>query len=169
MTIAPQLEQIMIPEELVAALKAEERLLRELGTALGRQRAGVAADDPTAIEMATHTISRIVLTLEEARRRRERLMQLGNGGMPASLEQLDATAGAADGLAAARLALRDAAVATVRDLTINQKILRGALRAGDAYLQALFSSVSEALPAYSPAAILPERTTARGVVVNRNA
>jgi len=71
------------------------------------------------------------------------------------------------GLAAARAAVRDAATAAVRDLALNQSILRGALKAGDAYLQALFASVSDVVPAYTQAHNSRERMVQSGVVVNR--
>lgn len=140
----------------LAALALERRLLEELETALADQRAGVAADSPAAIESANHQVSRVVRTLDAARLRREQLIAALPAGNPPSPE-----------IDAGRAALRAAAVTTVQSLTLNQKILRHALKAGDRYLQALFSRANEPLPAY---AVLPAAPSApRGVVVNRSA
>lgn len=155
--------------ELVAALRAEEKLLAELSTALSAQRDSVARNDAIGIETATHLVSRAVLTLDEARRRREQLAQLLTDGEVVALERLEDLTGPIPGFVAARAAVRAAAYATVRDLTLNQTILRGALRAGDAYLQTLFASVADISPAYTQASVQHERTATSGVVVNRRA
>ena len=151
----------------VRALRAEESLLRELCSVLAAQRDGIARDDSGSIETATHGVSRTVLTLDETRRRREQITRLLTNGEYTPLEQLESVIGPVAGLAAARTAVRDAATAAVRDLALNQSILRGALKAGDAYLQALFASVSDVVPAYTQAHNSRERMVQSGVVVNR--
>ncbi|HEY3934495.1 MAG TPA: hypothetical protein VGL65_07725 [Gemmatimonadales bacterium] len=151
---------------ILAAMRAEAALLGELCDALATQRDGIAADDSAVIESATHRVSRAVLTLDEARRRREQLSQILAGGDAVPLDRLEESTGPIPGLAPVRVALRAAAQATVRDLALNQAILRGALRAGEAYLQALFSSVADKVPAYTATA---NPRTPRGVVVNRRA
>jgi hypothetical protein len=152
---------------ILAAMRTEVALLGELCGALATQRDGIARDDAPLIEAATHRVSRAVLTLDEARRRREQLTQLFSGGDIVPLERLEEESGSPiPGFAAMRGSLRAAAQATVRDLALNQAILRGALRAGDAYLQALFASVADVVPAYT--ASRNPRAPA-GVVVNRRA
>lgn len=162
-------EPVVDGESVVAALRAEEQLLVELCRALADQRDGISRDDSAGIETATHGVSRAVMTLDEARRRREQLIQLLTDGEPTPLEQLESVIGSVPGLAAARAAVRNAAKTAVRDLALNQAILRGALRAGDAYLQALFASVGEMSPGYTPAPIPRGRPAPSGVVVNRRA
>jgi flagellar FlgN protein len=161
-------EPVVDGETVVAALRAEEQLLVELCNALTAQRDGIARDDSAAIETATHGVSRAVMTLDEARRRREQLIQLLTEGERTPLEQLESMIGPVPGLSAARAAVRNAAKTAVRDLSLNQSILRGALRAGDAYLQALFASVGDQPSVYT-AAPRPHDTAPSGVVVNRRA
>lgn len=162
-------EPVLDGESVVVALRAEEELLVELCRALADQRDGIARDDSAGIETATHGVSRAVMTLDEARRRREQMIQLLTDGDPTPLEKLEAIIGPVPGLGAARAAVRNAAKTAVRDLALNQSILRGALRAGDAYLQALFASVGEQSPAYTPAPHPRDRSAPSGVVVNRRA
>ena len=154
---------------LLTAMRGEERLLIELCQALARQRAGVAADDPAAVEAATHQVSRTVLTLDQARRRREQLTQLLGGGELLPLDQLELRIGTIAGLVDLRRSLREAATAAVRDLALNQSILRGAIRAGDSYLQSLFASVAGAPSSYTRAAKRTPAPAVSGVVVNRRA
>lgn len=154
---------------LIGAMALEERLLGDLRTALARQRAGIADDDPATLDAATLIVSRAVLTLEQARRRREQMVQLLTGGEPATLQAVEELSGEIDGLTAARESLRATAQAAVRELALNQAILRRALRSGDAYLQSLFASVTDTSTAYAPREGLIESATRSGVVVNTRA
>jgi len=162
-------EQEIEGHAVVVALRAEEALLKELSSALTAQRDGIARDDTASVETATHGVSRAVLTLDEARRRREQLTSVLTNGDATPLENLEMITGPIAGLAAARAAVRNAATAAVRDLALNQSILKGALRAGDAYLQTLFASVGELSPGYTPAPSSRERVAQSGAVVNRRA
>ena len=156
--------------ELTAALVHEHRLIEELREALVRQRAGVAADDPAAIEHSVHAIGRTLLTLDEARRRRVSLTALVGGRAGATLADLDATVEALPAsFAAAREAVRRAAEATARDVAINQTVLRRALEAGDAFLQQLFSSASDPMPVYAPGPRPTETRPGGGLLLNRTA
>jgi hypothetical protein len=155
--------------QVITAIQAEERLLAELRGALERQRAGIAADDTPAIDAATHAVSRAVLTLDEARRRREQLVQVVSGGESSGLEGIERFLGEVPGLTAARRAVRRAAEETVRELSLNQAILRRAMRTGDAYLQALFSSVSGPASHYLPQDGMPDTPTPSGVVLDAQA
>lgn len=131
---------------LVAAVVEEHGQLVKLRRALATQREGVAAGSPETVETASHRVAHAVMTLDEARRRREDLVaHLGVRGN-ARLDALDAHHGPIAGLAEARAALRDEAAAVLRDLEVTQEVLQRALRAGDAYLQSLFASVTDAYP-----------------------
>jgi len=138
-------------DELTSALAHELRLIDDLRQALMRLRAAVASDDPEAIESSVHAIERTLLTLEEARRRRGALIALIAGNSAIALGDLEAHLGlsAPDDFVAAREAIRRSAEATSRELAINQTILRRALEAGDAFLQQLFSSTVDPMPAYT--------------------
>lgn len=152
------------------AILNEHQLLSELRRALAQQRSGVATGDPATLEAASQAVSRAILTLDEARRRREQMVQLVSNGRPVRLEHLESVAGPVPGLPAARQALRDEAEAAVRELGETQELLQAAIRAGDAYLQSLFASVTAASRPYAPAvhAHAPVRAAA-GLLVNRRA
>lgn len=153
---------------LVSAVQEEHRHLVALRAALAAQRDGVAAGNPEAVEAASHRVARAVMTLDEARRRREDLVaHLGRRGN-ARLDALEAHLGPIDGLAPARAALREEASAVLRDLELTQDVLQTALRAGDAYLQSLFASVTDAYPAAAEGrTAAPAAETGR--LVNREA
>lgn len=158
------------PEPLVVAIMNEQQLLSELRRALAQQRSGVATGDPATLEAASQAVSRAILTLDEARRRREQMVQLASNGRPVRLEHLESVAGPVPGLAASRQALRAEAEAAVRELGETQELLQAAIRAGDAYLQSLFASVTVASRSYAPAVHAPAPArAAAGLLVNRSA
>jgi hypothetical protein len=139
-------------DELTSALAYELRLIDDLRQALMRQRAAIASDDPDALESSVHAIGRTPLTFEEAGRRRGALVALIAGNSAIALTDLEAHLGFSvpDDFVATREAVRRAAEATSRELAINQTILRRALEAGDAFLQQLFSSTADPIPASTP-------------------
>jgi hypothetical protein len=133
--------------DLAGALVQEQRLIEELRQALLRQRAGVATGDPELIDGSVYVIARTLLTLEEARRHRASLTAAVIGRPGVTLSDLESFVGALPApLLAAREAVRRVAEATAHDLAINQRVLRRALEAGDAFLQQLFSSASDSRP-----------------------
>lgn len=132
--------------DLAGALVQDQRLIEELRQALLRQRAGVAIGDPELIDGSVYAIARTLLTLEEARRRRALLTAAVIGRPGVALSDLESFVGVLPApLLAAREAVRRAAEATAHDLAINQRVLRRALEASDAFLQQLFSSVSDTM------------------------
>ncbi len=151
--------------DVLQSVVGERVLLARLRAALERQRAGVASGDATAIEQASHEVARAVLTLDNARRRREQMMSLLSEDHPVRLDTLEQFTGPIDGLAAGRAALRSEAEAVIADLALTQQVLQGALRAGDAWLQALFGTLNETGPGYRPEPAL----TAGGHLLNRTA
>ncbi len=165
---APAMETTSVGgEDLVAALHLEARLLTELRKSLAQQRAGVADSDADLLDASTRAVSRTVLTLEEARRRRARLSQLIAAG------EADADEAPHDpidppGFATARVELRQIAADTIRELSLNQLILKRAIRAGDACLQEMFGA-GEPSAGYAANSRQTVSAVAGGVVVNRRA
>lgn len=153
---------------LVAAVVEEHAQLVKLRGALAAQREGVAAGSPETVETASHRVAHAVMTLDEARRRREDLVaHLGVRGN-ARLDALEAHHGPITGLADARAALRAEAAAVLRDLEVTQEVLQSALRAGDAYLQSLFASVTDAYPTTADTRAAPA-VSETGRLLNREA
>lgn len=169
MSVISDASTMVSGEDLVAAMALEERLLGDLRNALARQREGVSEDDPATLDAATLIVSRSVLTLEQARRRREQIMQLLTGGEPATYSVIEELTAEVPDLATARQSLRNEAQLAVRELALNQAILARALKAGDAYLQTLFASVTDAGAEYGQHAGVKERPTPSGVVLNTRA
>ncbi len=127
-------------EDLAVALQDEARVVKELGATLKRQRDMVAANDYQAVEDSVLAMSRITLTLEEARRRRMSLTATITGGSVGlgELEQyLDDDM--PENVVTARDALRTAAARAAEEIAVSQRVLRGAIDAGHDYLQRLFS------------------------------
>jgi hypothetical protein len=131
--------------ELESALSEERALIEDLGQVLLRQREGVAADDPELVEATGHAISRTLLTLEEARRRRTALITLVIGNPGIALEDLQPHLGIPlpAGLMEARAQVRRAGEAIAADVAINQDVLSRALEAGEAFRQQLFSEAAQ--------------------------
>ena len=155
------------PKDLAAAIAQEARLLGSLRESLLEQRAGVAHNQRDTIEKSVEAISRGLLTLEEARRRRAALLALVSEGEASTMGELERRLGPAfpPALTEVRGALRDAAQGLAREVAINQHILRKALQAGDAFLQRLFSSATAPSPVYGAS----ERAAgpAGGLLLNR--
>jgi hypothetical protein len=136
---------------LAGALVQEQRLIEELRQALLRQRAGMATGDPELIHGSDYAIARTRLTLEEARRRRASLAIAVVGRPGVALSDLESFVGVLPApLLAAREAVHRAAEITAQDLAINQRMVRQALEAGDAFLQQLFSSAADNRPSDPP-------------------
>lgn len=130
--------------DLAGALVQEQRLIEELRHALLRQRAGMASGDPELIDGSDYAIARTRLTLEEAWRRRDSLASAIVGRPGVELSELESFVGVLPApLLAAREAVRRAAEVTAQDLAINQRMVRQALEAGDAFRQQLFSSAAD--------------------------
>jgi hypothetical protein len=133
-------------EPLVVAIMNEHQLLGELRRALAQQRTGVSSGDPATLEAASHAVSRAILTLDEARRRREQLVELAGEGRPVRLEHIESVAGPVPGLAESRQALRAEAQAAMTNTCCNPKA--SSVRKGS------FSSTGATLPTASVFSIL---------------
>ena len=157
-------------QDVLQSVTGEEHLLRVLRDGLRSQRVAVASGDTVALEIASQAVASAALTLDNARRRREDLMQLLSGGKAVRLDTLERFAGPINGMSEARARLRIEAEAVVTDLALTQDVLQGALRAGNAYLQSLFSSVAEVTPSYlGPMSAGQSQSEAGGFLINRRA
>jgi hypothetical protein len=154
--------------DLAGALIQEQRFIEELRQALLRQRAGMASGDSELIDESVYAITRTLLTLEEARRRRRASLTAAVMGRPdVALSDLESFIGVLPApLLAAREAVRRAAEATAHDLAINQRVVRQAHEVGDAFLQRLFSSASDPMavpiPSLRPADSRPSDLPLQG-------
>lgn len=139
-------------DDLVAALDHETRLLDELRRALLQQRAGVASNDTGQIESSIQAMGRTLLTLNEARERRETLVRAAVGAPSSSLGDLEnALSGTLpEAVHRARTSARRSGAAVAREVAINHHIVRRALDAGETFIQLLFSSVADPNPSYVP-------------------
>jgi hypothetical protein len=167
-TMEPRHHQL---QELAAELERETALVEQLRDALVQQRAGVAASSAEAVEASVDAVGRILLTLEEARRRRAALVGALAGDGPPALDRIEAALRAPlpATLEQARARLRRAAREVTMETAINREVLRRALEAGEAFLQELFSSADAPAPVYhAPDAGEPKRTAA-GVLLDRKA
>jgi hypothetical protein len=157
-------------DALAQALADEGRATEELIAALRRQRAGVAASDYRQVDESVRAMSRILMTLDEARKHRTALATRITDGKPVPLAKLEEHLGAPlpEPLAAVREAVCRSAELAANEIAINQRVLRRALESGDAFLQRLFSTLAPTGGVYgSPA----RQTEPEGgsVLLNRTA
>ena len=152
----------------MTALQVECRVLESLSEALARQRAGVAADDAAQVDAATHAVSRSLLTLEEAKRRRSELVEALGGARGGQLASLEDVLGPMPRFTEARENLRARADQVVQELAVNQKVLQRAVRSGEAYLQAMFAPDTGLSSGYASTRD-PADCPARGVLLNKSA
>ena len=153
--------------ELEAALTRETEIVEELREALIRQREGVASTSADQVNASVDAIGRILLTLDEARRRRGGMIGALTGDPTARLDSLDARLGFAlpESCDRSRVALRRAAERVAQEVSINRGVLRHAVEAGEAFLQALFSTTAG--PAVYEQHERPEKPP--GMLLNRRA
>lgn len=127
-------------EELLArAFDEEVGLLRSLDEVLGRQRDSVARDDLEGVNASVGDAQRVLLTLGQARRRRETLILALCGEPAASLRHLEGVLGDTlpPELVEARDRLVETADAVARTLRVNDRILAGAAASGRALMKSL--------------------------------
>lgn len=153
--------------ELSRALDHESRIVEELRDTLIRQREAVASTSADAVNATVDAVGRILMTLDEARRRRAVIVGALTGDPATRLDRLEATVPEVPAeLAESRRKWREAAATVAREVTINRGVLRRALESGDAFLQALFSTTATGTPVYGTR----ERDESPpGVLLNRRA
>ena len=128
-------------DALFDALVDEGRALQSLQGVLETQRQAVAENDRTAIEESVHAIGRVLLILDEARRRRQTLVEHLSGRGDVPLSQLEDAFGEPlpDQVREAFLAVRTIGQNLRREVTINKHIIDRTLQIGDRFLQRLFT------------------------------
>jgi hypothetical protein len=126
-------------DSLTDALLTERRLLDELIGVMRRQRAAVGQDDLQLVDDSVFSTHRILVTLNEARRRRRSLNALIGEREDLGIHALDEVLGTkmTDALRDARDQLHLAARTLSREVSLNRRVLRDALASGDAYARAL--------------------------------
>lgn len=136
--------------DLTRALAREASAVRELREALVRQRAGVSVDSIADVHVSCDDIGRVLVALEAARRHRGLLLAALVPGGERTLEALASELGGSlpPELAEAALALRREAEATAREASVNRTVLERTVEAGEAFLQALFTSTNLPEPVY---------------------
>ncbi|MGH7741977.1 MAG: flagellar export chaperone FlgN [Candidatus Eiseniibacteriota bacterium] len=155
-------------EALTSSLARELALVRELRDALRHQRGGIAANRTDMVEDSIQQVGRILVSLEEQRRGRSQLLESMSGAPAESMSWIDALPTRPIALDGVRRELRDAAREVAHEVAVNHEVLRRSVEAGEAYLQALFSSVRGVEPCYRPGeATAAEPAT--GVIMNRRA
>lgn len=158
-------------DECVNALIDEGRTLQRLAAVLDSQRAGVSANDPRAIEESVHAMGRILLTTDEARRRRRALLALSGAPEDLPLSALESVFGdpLPESLATARQSVWATAMAVRREVAINHRIISRALQAGDSFLRRLFAETADQPSVYRSESAGHAPEPAGGVIVNRQA
>lgn len=129
---------------LVDSLRSEARLLGDLAQIMRRQRESVAKDDLQGVDDSVFSTHRVLVTLQEARRRRRAinhvlgesedlsvvaLQEFFNGELPSSV-------------ADAAAALRESAVALQQEVAVNRRVLKEAIAAGDRQVQMLVGAAT---------------------------
>ena len=136
--------------ELAALLDREAVAAEQLVAVLLEQRGAVAANQPEAVNATVDAIGRILLALTEARERRAALNLEIAGEREVPLDRLVERLGVplSREFVEARVRLRRAAEDVTREATINRAVLGRTLQAGQAWLQALFSTAFDPTPGY---------------------
>ncbi len=129
-------------EALADAMGSEKRLIDELISIMRRQRSAVAVDDLQGVDDSVFATHRVLVTLNEARRRRRALNRMLGEREDISIDALDEVLGArmTDALRAVRDGLQLSARALSQEVAINRQVLRQALATGEAYVRTLTGS-----------------------------
>lgn len=116
-------------DSLTDALTTEHRLLDDLIAVLRRQRSAANADDLQSVDESLYAAHRVLVTLNEARRRRRALNTLIGERENIGIHALDEALGArmTPALRDARDGLCSAAVVLSREVALNRRILRETL------------------------------------------
>ena len=124
---------------LVDALRDEARMLDALAAIMRAQRDAVGTDDIDAVDQSVFATHRVLVNLNEARRRRRQLNNLLGESDDLSVPALEEFFGGeppADVRAAADH-LADAGRGLQREVEINRRVLRQAIERGDRYVRTL--------------------------------
>jgi hypothetical protein len=152
--LLPATRTVVSPvDSLTDALNTERRLLEELIGVMRRQRSAVGDDDLQSVDDSVFATHRVLVTLNEARRRRRALNTLIGQREDLGIHGLDEALGPrmTRALREARDQLHDAARALSHEVSLNRRILREALAHGDAYARTLAGAEKSPTYAAQPA------------------
>ena len=147
MRAAPVAHTLGSATALADALRDETRLLESLAAIMRAQRDAVGTDDIDAVDQSVVATHRVLVNLNEARRRRRQLNSLLGESEDLSVPALEAFFGGeppADVRVAAD-ALADAGRALQREVEINRRVLRQAIERGDKHVRTL-TGTDNAMP-----------------------
>ena len=136
----PVLRTVLSPvDSLTEALVAERRLIDDLISIMRKQRNAVGDDDLQVVDDSVFATHRVLVTLSEARRRRRNLNALIGQPEDLGIHALDDALGnrMTAGMRVARDELHAAAKTLSREVSLNRRILKEALAAGDQYARTL--------------------------------
>jgi hypothetical protein len=155
-------------EMLADAMSSETKLIDELIAIMRRQRMAVAADDLEAVDASVFATHRVLITLNEARRRRRTLNHMLGEREDISIDALEDMLGSRMTLQLSGLrdSLRQAAHSLSHEVSVNRRVLRQALAGGDAYVRTLTGAPTAITYASHTAAPDPIN---EGVLINRRA
>lgn len=127
---------------LVDTLQSERKLLDDLRSVMVRQRDAVAQDDLQGLDDTVFAVQRVLLTLNEARKRRRTLStRLGCDADTAPRHLPDALGvQGTDAVRQASEALELAARELSREVAVNRAVLRQGLTAGEEFVRMLTGS-----------------------------
>jgi hypothetical protein len=135
---------------LADALRTEARLLGDLTGIMRRQRESVVHDDLDGVDDSVFSTHRVLVTLQEARRRRRTLNHVLGEGDDLSVVALDEffNGQLPPEVGDAATALRGAALSLQQEVDVNRRVLREAISAGDRQVQLLVSAVTAQSPGH---------------------
>ncbi len=156
-------------EALADAMGSEKRLIDELISIMRRQRSAVAVDDLQGVDDSVFATHRVLVTLNEARRRRRALNRMLGEREDISVDALDDVLGPrmTDGLRDVRDGLQLSARALSQEVAINRQVLRQALATGEAYVRTLTGG--PAVVTYAAPAAGGDAAGRGGSLLNRRA
>jgi hypothetical protein len=155
-------------EVLADAMSSEARLIEELIAIMRRQRKAVAADDLQGVDDSVFATHRVLVTLNEARRRRHALNRMLGEREDISIDALEDMLGPrmTEQLGTLRDSLRQSARALSQEVSINRQVLRQALAGGEAYVRTLTGAPAAAT--YASPIAAPDAMS-EGMLINRRA
>ena len=156
-------------EVLADAMASEAKLIEELIAIMRRQRTAVAADDLQGVDDSVFATHRVLVTLNEARRRRHALNRMLGEREDISIDALEDMLGPrmTVQLGTLRDSLRQSARTLSQEVSVNRQVLRQALAGGEAYVRLL--SGAPAASTYGAASTALPDTANEGMRINRRA
>ena len=156
-------------ESLSGAFRREAKLLLDLQEVLQRQRNAVAKDDLPVVDETVYSAQRVFRTLAEARRQRRAILEILGLDRESPVESLEELLGArmTVDLGLARTELQEAARRVSRELSVNKKILQGAIATGEDLIQGLRGASARGSGVYGPGSSTGAPKGDGGLIINR--